>query len=271
MKLPIIISATHSATNLPIEYKRRCHLSRERLFRFSDPFTDYFSKLTVVSRQNRIKALCHRALCDLNRRRTYCFHTHDFDRFKLWRTGKELTVAEKNYIRKKYWDKFYQRIHNRIHSYQQSSSTKPILFIDLHNTSGRCPIRNRTHSQQKFMPAMILSNCGKSGTGTARPNKFITMPAQSMKLLQSCLEQTLPLSVEINEVYKGGYSIQHIYKLNQNPEYSRPIYCVQLEYNLDYIWNPLTKKLNQSALDILMNGLNKALHLFYRKLSHLKK
>jgi hypothetical protein len=123
-----------------------------------------------------------------------------------------------------------------------------ILIVDYHNTSGDHPL----NSQHEFMPSLVISD--RDGT---------TMPKKSMELMKQEIEKRLPLKVEIDEIYHGGFDIKWFSEIPKRQKLKSKLYCVQLEYNLDFIHNPLSKKIDREAKKIMETALNDAIETVY--------
>jgi len=73
--------------------------------------------------------------------------------------------------------------------------------------------------------------------------------------------------VEVNTVYHGGYNLNWFAHLEDVLNTRAKIYSVQVEYNLDHIFNPISRVFDPEALRIMQEGLNEALISLYEAIS----
>jgi hypothetical protein len=85
------------------------------------------------------------------------------------------------------------------------------------------------------------------------------MPAKHIKFLEKEIKKNLKITTEINEVYHGGYNTLWLSQLKTKNR----LYVAQIEYNLDFIHNPISQKVDLKALKIMQIGLNKSFKALY--------
>lgn len=260
---PIIISAPHAQSSIEDKSLRnRIALSDYEVWKCSDPFTDEL-KLFTCARYKQI-AKTHRLICDLNRPpNENAFHKEDFFGRKVFKKGKGFSTKEKKAILEKHWKPYHQELDDKILALDKEGH-KIILVVEFHNTSGDHPL-NTSHA---YMPSLIVSNLGQSGSGNKTiENPHISIPAKHLRFFQKEIDALLPLRTEINGVFHGGYNTLWLSQAQKRLKTKAKVYSVQLEYNLDLLVNPLTKRRDRKAQEILHKALNTAVKNLYKKLS----
>jgi N-formylglutamate amidohydrolase len=261
---PIIISAPHSRTFIKDKKLRsRFALTDHEIWKCSDPFTSNLSEFTCS--KHKFRSNVHRLICDLNRAPDAkdVFRAYDFFGRKAIKDTAEFTSQERERFLEKYWYPFHGKIIERVRELSDKGHKK-ILLIDYHNTSGDHPL---TH-ERAYMPSIVISNLGARNTGERHARrKNTSIPGKYLQMLKQDIESHLNIGVELNQVYRGGYNVywfSHV--IQQKYEVPARLYAVQIEYNLDFVVNPISNKVDREALHILQKGLNKALVRLYKEL-----
>jgi len=256
-KLPIIISAPHACSTVPKKWRKRMLLSDEQLWHFSDPFTAQTAKNSRAFSVHIAKH--HRSLGDLNRVPTpeTAFRKRDFhNNNKVWKDGKEPATFEKAELLQKYWFPYYEEIFLKLRKLIDNGA-KRILFIDHHNTAFDHPAGK---GQREYMPAIVVSNLGSRNVGgRVKSRGDVSIPAAALKFFAKTLHEETGLSAEMNQVYHGGYSIRWVIENAQRINPNVKVYGVQFEYNLGLIHNPLSRKNDLVAMEILHKKVNRAI------------
>jgi hypothetical protein len=197
-------------------------------------------------------------LGDLNRLPTpeIAFQKYDFHRkAKVWRDGKEPTNFEKAELLQKNWFPYYEEIFDKMRKLI-ARGAKRILFVDHHNTASDHP----AGIGREYMPAIVISNLGSRHRGSrVKSRGEVSMPAHALKYFQKKLRENIGLNAEVNQVYHGGYAIKWIMENAKIINPSVKIYGLQFEYNLGLIHNPLSRKNDLIALDLLKKKTNRAI------------
>lgn len=248
MRHPVIISAPHATYKVPRKYRKRMLLSDFEIWQMHDPFTG-----ETCGYPKAFKILCgknHRALGDLNRgeRTKDAFREEDFYGRTIWRKGQSLNKEEKNELLNQFWKPYREDL---IKSFQniQEKGYKKVLFIDHHNTATDHPA-----NKGQYLPPIVLGNFGKSKTTETTSSKKI------IEAFQENLEEFLPaINTEINKVYQGGDLIRFVNEMIAPMFPKLEIESIILEYNLNLIFNPLSKKTDRNAKKIFTRGLNLAI------------
>ena len=263
---PIILTAPHACSKITDKsILDRVTLSEYELFKFSDPFTSEFEEFTCASFKHAADA--HRLVCDFNRAPTIrdAFHNKDFFGRTVFKPGKEFTEDEKRLHLEKYWWPFHNKIVDSIFKLDEEGHSV-ILLVDLHNTSGDHPIG----TTGRYMPSVVISNLGKgigSVEGKTDANASVeSIPMKHLSFFQDHVSSKLGVSVEMNTVYKGGYNIIWMKQLRKELNINAKLYAVQIEYNLDYVFNPISKKVDREAMSIMYKSFNDALGELYERL-----
>ncbi|MBL4693890.1 N-formylglutamate amidohydrolase [Candidatus Gracilibacteria bacterium] len=260
--MPIIISAPHAQTKITDKkMRKRFALSDYQIWKCSDPFT---SKLKQFNCAKYIQiAKTHRLVCDFNRPpNEKAFHDKDFFGNKVFKKGEQFKKKEQKENLEKYWHPYHNKLKKKILKLDSKTKDKATLIIDFHNTSGDHPLTK----QHQYMPSIVISNLGKQNTGRSNKN-HTSISAKNLQFFQNSIKQHLPLSVEINEIFHGGYNTLWFHELSHELKTKTKIYALQLEYNLDHVFNPLSKRLDNKALRTLHQGLNKAIQELFEKLN----
>jgi|FLOH01.1.fsa_nt_gi N-formylglutamate amidohydrolase len=259
---PIIISAPHAQSKISDKIIRnRIRLSDYEIWKCSDPFSGQLKEFTCAWHKEIGKT--HRLLCDLNRApNENAFHKFDFFHRKVFKHRQGFSKKEKQEILKKYWLPYHDTIATKI--LELDSKNPPlILVIEYHNTSGDHPL----NKLKEYMPGIILSNLGAPNTGARGKKKLHTsMPASQMKFLKNAIYEALKIPVEINQIFHGGYNTKWLSQLHYKLKTKAKIYAVQIEYNLDFVFNPISKKTDKKAMKIMQKAINKAIIELYKHL-----
>lgn len=231
-------------------------LSEEQLWHFSDPFSSLTARHSRAFSVHAAKT--HRSLGDLNRLPTpeTAFRKYDFHgKNRVWRDGKEPTTLEKTELLQKNWFPYYEEIFEQLRKLI-ARGAKRILFIDHHNTASDHPAGDG----REYMPAIVISNFGsRHRGGRVKSRGETSLPAPALKFFQKILWEETGLGAELNQIYHGGYAIKWVMENAKLIDPSVKIYGLQFEYNLGLIHNPLSKKNDLIALDILRKKTNRAI------------
>ncbi len=261
---PIIISTPHSCSEIADRsLRRRFALKKSQIWKCSDPYTSHLKHFTCALYKHR--SVSHRLVCDLNRAPEYdkAFRARDFFGRQAFKEGQGFTDDEKEELLRKYWYPYHNKIIESV-KVLDKAGYKKILFVDYHNTSGDHPI---TH-KKVYMPSLILSNLGTRNTGRRNSRRQLTsIPGKYLTALKEDVEKDLGITVEINNVYWGGYNVfwfSHV--LRQDLDIKAKLYALQIEYNLDFVVNPISGRIDRKALGILQRSLDRALVKVYKEL-----
>jgi hypothetical protein len=251
-KQPVIITAPHTMGKIPDKFRERVALSDFEIWQMHDPFTD---GTCVYPRAFAIhKAESHRILGDLNRGREAedLFRSKDFYGRQIWKDNQELRKEEEEEMLKQFWDPFRAAIRESFEEIKKEGFKK-ILFIDHHNTAVDHPAK-----LGQYLPPINLGNFGNN-TGDFKKCPLSSSP-ESIRAFQKSLKKELPeLDVEMNAVYEGS-SLLCFIRDEIQPEFPEcEIDAILLEYNLNLIFNPLSKNVDNVAKDKLHEGMNNAI------------
>ncbi len=250
--LPIVLVAPHSKSTIHDELKDRFALSDYEIWKCSDPYTDQLDEFTCASSIH--KADISRLVCDLNRAPNIEDSFREFDFFgrTAFNKGDEFTTHEKESFLMKYWYPFHQGVVDSVQRLDEEDH-EVILLVDYHNTSGDHAL-NRNND---YMSSMIFSNLGSEDAYDNYDG--LSIPYDYLFELQDSITDQLGISVEINRIYKGGYNLYWYAHLKDILDINAKIYAVQIEYNLDYVFNPTTQTFDENALRIMQEALNNGL------------
>ena len=248
MKHPVIISAPHAHGKIPRKFKKKIALSDFEIWQMHDPFTgetcQYPNAFAIHCGKN------HRILGDFNRDRKAddIFRETDFYGRTIWKENQKLTSSEKKELLKEQWDVYRKNLEKSFEKIAKAGHKK-VLFIDHHNTATDHPA-----NKGQYLPPIVLGNFGKSQTTETTSSKKI------IEKFQEYLEEFLPsINTEINKVYQGGDLIRFVNEVI-SPKYSNiQIEAIILEYNLNLIFNPLSKRIDRHAKKKLTKGINQAI------------
>jgi N-formylglutamate amidohydrolase len=182
------------------------------------------------------------------------FPRNRFFREECFKEGAKYTPDEKQDFLKRFWWPFHNDVEKSVLELDQKDEKK-IFIIDYHNTSGD----HLLGPDQKFMPAMVISNL----YGT-------TFPQNSLYQLKTEIEKRLPIPVVLNDIYHGGFDIQWFSQISERKKIQSNLYCIQIEYNLDFIHNPLSHGVDLRAKKIMETALNEAIEVVYDSLPSAK-
>ena len=117
------------------------------------------------------------------------------------------------------------------------------------------------------MPSIVICNLGKNIDGKKdADHPIVSIPSKYLNILEVEIKKNLPLSVENNGVYSGGFDVQWFRGLRGKIDIQAKLFALQIEYNFDFIVNPLTQKTDLQALQILQVGINDALCVMHEQL-----
>ena len=251
-KYPVIIVAPHSFGEIPKKFRDRIELSDFEIWQMHDPFTD---ETCMYSHAYAIhKGKNHRIMGDLNRGRTAkdLFRKEDFYGRKIWKAKQSLKGGEKEELLKKYWDPFRAGIKESFMKIKEEGF-KRILFIDHHNTATDHPANN-----EQYLPPINLGNFG-GYKGNFEKSKLSSSP-KIIRAFQDFLSKELPeITIETNKVYKGSSLVRFVQNEIQPEMPECEIHGIHFEYNLNLIFNPLSKEVDKVAKSKLFKGINKAI------------
>ena len=253
-KLPLIITAPHAHTTVPLKYRRRMQLSTQKIWQCSDPFTNETCQHPKAA--HTLIGTHHRLLGDVNREPTIsaAFRESDFYNTSVWRQGQQLSEEEKKELLLRHWMPYAESVVHALHELIEAGYKK-ILLVDHHNTASDHPLNKKG----EYIPSMVISNFGSRRRASLRRKKGLTtMPARAMKLFANELRNHIGLSCEINNVYYGGHIIQWVARHVSENHSGCTLYAVQFEYNLNYIWNPLSGKVDDAAKQKINRGFVRA-------------
>lgn len=261
-KLPIIMVAPHAHSTINNGFRKRVALSDWEIWKCSDPFTGQMKEFTCASYKHIAKV--NRLLCDLNRAPNIhnAFREIDFFGRQVFKEGEEFTHTEKENLLMRFWHPFHQEIINSIHELDDGEN-EVILLVDYHNTSGDHALTQ----DRDYMPSMILSNLGAEVTGKKdEHHPVISMPPQHVMHLRDYISGELGVSVEVNTIYHGGYNLYWYAHLRDILKTKAKLFSIQIEYNLDYIFNPISHQTDEKALHKMQMTINKGLISLYESI-----
>lgn len=255
-KHPVIITAPHTWGKIPKTIKERIALSDFEIWQMHDPFTN---ETCIYPNAFAIhQAKTHRILGDLNRCQdaTDIFRETDFYDRKIWKNKQALTKKEKRQFMQDIWQPYRDAIKKSFHDLS-AAGAKKILFIDHHNTATDHPA-----NKGRYLPPITIGNFGnKNGEQIENDNENqITSSPIIINAFQQALEKAIPeITVEINTVYKGSSLVKFVQEIIKPEIPNCEIHAIILEYNLNLIFNPLSKKTDIVAKNQLHKGINKAI------------
>ena len=257
--LPIILIAPHASSVIPEPLRDRYALSDEEIWRCSDRFTDELDEFTCPYAKHTAEV--NRLVCDMNRAPNTedAFREFDFYGQKVFEDSQELTVNEKENLLMKYWYPFHREIVESIQTLDREGH-EVILLVDYHNTAGG----HALNSNNDYMTSMILSNLGSENV--YENQEGLSIPYDYLFELQNFIDEGLGISAEINRIYKGGYNLYWYTHLKDILNIDAKIYAIQIEYNLDYVFNPIDRTFDRQALSLIQEALNKGLETMYKKI-----
>lgn len=261
--LPIIMAAPHAKSSIDGELRNRYALSDYEIWKCSDPYTGDLDEFTCPSFKHT--ADVNRLVCDYNRAPNAqdAFREKDFFGRDVFNTDQELTNAEKEDHLQKFWHPFHREIADSVLELDNGENDV-ILIVDYHNTAGDHAL-NQHHD---YMPSFVLSNLGLEFTAEKdEHHPVISMPPEYVMHLKDVLQSELGIAVEVNTVYHGGYDLTWFAHLGDVLNTRAKIYSVQIEYNLDHIFNPISRVFDKDALSLMQVSLNESLISLYEAIS----
>jgi len=253
--LPLIVGAPHATLHVPRSVKNRLALTSYQVWRMGDPFTSYtsvhpYSIATIHGKVNRI--LCDVSFGEHNNK----IRDKDFYGNKIFKSGKEFTAKERTQFRKDFAGGYRQRIINAFRRAHELGF-KEVLFVDHHNTASEHPV----NKSGAYMPSLIVSNGGKrfSGAKSAQNDEKLSCPAEFLHTFKDAFDTRMNFRAEINYIYTMSHTIRWIMK-DVAPQFNgMKIYCIFLEYDLNLIHNPITKRNDHLAKAMLRDAINTSL------------
>ncbi|MBN2096610.1 N-formylglutamate amidohydrolase [Candidatus Peregrinibacteria bacterium] len=257
--LPIILVAPHASSVIPEPLRGRYALDDKEIWQCSDRFTDELNEFTCLYAKHAAEV--NRLVCDMNRAPNAqdAFREFDFYGKRVFNDGKEFTLNEKENLLMQYWYPFHQEI---VHSIQglDEEGAEVILLVDYHNTAGD----HALNINNDYMASMILSNLGSEDA--YENQEGVSIPYNYLFELQDFIGEALGISAEINRIYHGGYNLYWYTHLKNILNLKAKIYAIQIEYNLDYVFNPISKIFDRKALEIMQKTLNEGLASMYENI-----
>ncbi len=255
-KLPLIVAAPHAKTTIPAKYRDRVALSEYEVWRMGDPFTGFTSKHYAAF--DHIKGDANRILCDLSQGEnpTLAFRETDFYGNEVFKEGLEFSEEERVLFLRKYAKAYRSKILKSLKK-AHKAGIKQILFVDHHNTASDHPV-SRTGT---YMPAITVSNGGKRTSGKYDPDteRLLSCPPDYLQTFKEKFEAHTSFTAEINCVYKQSHTIKWLHEEIQPMFPEMKIYCIFLEYDLNLIHNPLSRRNDHLAKALLRNNINRSL------------
>lgn len=203
-EVPVIYTAHHASHDFG-KFATRVALTPEQQFRFSDYGIDETVPHHGIAAFIAGKS---RALGDLNRDPDDPGRFQDKDygrpeRNNIWRTGQELTVAEKEYCDRKYYEPFHDSIVEELHKRSE------LTFVVAWDNTAHYVVGNDENGIEVMMKPIILSNRGKQGS-TEPGEETVSCDPRFLKLLvgyfrEELIKVNLPSEICLNLVMKGGY------------------------------------------------------------------
>lgn len=262
--LPIIMAAPHAANEIKDEEMRsRIALTDEQIWKCSDPFTGDLRHFTCATYKHVAKT--NRLVCDFNRAPNVydAFRDKDFFSRSVFKDEQEFSFCEKEMLLMKYWHPFHEEIVDSIKKLDEEGH-EVILLVDYHNTAGD----HALNQEHEYMPSFILSNLGLEYTAKKdQHHPVISMDPEYVVYLRDFIYSELQVAVEVNTIYHGGYDLSWFSHLQNILKTNAKIFSIQIEYNLDYIFNPISKALDKKALDIMQKTLNEGLISLYETIA----
>ncbi|MEP7166572.1 MAG: N-formylglutamate amidohydrolase [Candidatus Woesebacteria bacterium] len=232
---PQVIYTAHHASDKMGRFTPRSNLTDFQRRKFSD----YDSGASVP--ENGILTLRgrhSRGLIDLNRApdSTTLFPEVDFETpqpHKVWKHGLEPTPVEREWIKKKFYDKYHDRILQGVRRFSRTG-----VVVSWDSSSGGHLGKNEAGFDVD-MPAIILSNKGSEGScENFNPNEITScdplfLETIVIELGKALRKYNLPDEVYMNLVYKGGYMGEHYNTRRHAAELDVPyeIQSFQIEYS----------------------------------------
>jgi hypothetical protein len=118
------------------------------------------------------------------------------------------------------------------------------------------------------MPSFVLSNLGVEFTGLSdKEHSMISMPPEYVLFFRDVMSEELGMEVEINTVYSGGNDLVWFSKLEKTLQTQAKIFSIQIEYNLDYLFNPISRRFDKQAMTMMHKAMNTSLIQLYKEIS----
>ena len=197
----------------------------------------------------------HRIVGDLNRDRHAddMFRIEDFYGRGIWKDNAHLTNEEKALAIEKFWAPFRDEIRKSFFEVRDMGHKK-ILFIDHHNTATDHPA-----NRGQYLPPINLGNFGnRSGNLLEEP---LSATPEVINAFQGYLREELPeIDIEMNAVYKGSSLVRFVRDEIAEEMAGSEINAIHLEYNLNLIFNPLSKEIDERAKRSLHEGINRGIN-----------
>lgn len=196
----LLLLATHGSYYIP--WYTKVFLSGEfkkDSYRLLKNFSDFSTKYLIpdIFPENQ-KVICgfSRTLGDPNRKRNSLelFRDRDFNNIRIWKIRFPNIV--KDYLLKKYYDRYHQEIQSKINSLEKRH--KIIIILDIHDTGNYLLSHKKEDDREKKykFPKINLGNCDNSSS-----KEFV-------KVLSEEFEKEFNIKPLLNEPYKGGYVTQ---------------------------------------------------------------
>ena len=246
----ILIMDTHGSREFPHFVKQYIHKDfNDILIRnYSDYGTRFLTK--DIPSNHLVYPKYSRLIGDPNRdpNASDFIRTEDFGGNQIWTDKFELELKNKQ----DYWKNRFAQLSVMPYLEQifkhieflltfPENKNKPIILIDLHDTSNRILEKRGSHKRSQFtMPTAIISN----GENSTSPDFMIEI---FQKILLKSFYETDEKQVLINEIYLGGHITRffgdpHNDKIKLLNKNSNKIYTIQLELDRDLYLRPSTQK-----------------------------
>lgn len=266
--VPVIYTAHHASYDFG-EFEQRIALTDEEKIRFSD----YGTAQSIPS--NGIAAIISeksRALGDLNRHpeSVDIFQEKDFTKpiaLNIWKTGQNLTQAEKAYCIANYYEPFHSQIEGLL------KKVKEVAFVVAWDNTANYEIGKAKNGEQVIMKPIILSNRGSEGVSSSTGAEITSCDPKFLEILAFNLEnelskKQLPSEVHLNLVMRGGYICQK-YSTRRNKKklemagINSEVQSFQVEYNTLITHNQETLEVNPGNIKNLKEAFSNAITYSY--------
>lgn len=240
-----IVSAPHSGETIPDEFLP--YLSGDSVAYGRD--VDFKTReLLEIDRLNKagihvLIANVHRVCIDLNRDRNIALFAWERNSHgeKIVNTRPEDEIGEG--LRKKYYDPYYKKLTEEIHSLSQSLPT-PVPIIDFHSMPSHPTAYHLkvTPNQPKLRPSFCISNL-----------KGLSCPEDFLESFQEKLSQKYD-DIRMNFPYYGGHLTQYIHSLpntwNFQVETRRNLYMDEKKRELIPSYKRVKEDVSQAIIEL---------------------
>ncbi len=197
----ILILVTHGSYYIPSYLKILLSSQfKKNNYRLLKNYSDFgTSKLLSEKIPKNQIIICNfsRALGDPNRERNSkeSFRKYDFNSVKIWKI--DFPALLKNYLTKKYYDKYHKQIEKKISLIEKKY--EKILILDIHDTRNYLlsPNKKGDTKRKENFPEINLGNYGNKSSSKATLNH-----------LAKIFEKEFKIKPSLNKPHKGGYVTQ---------------------------------------------------------------